>query len=102
MVDIPTPIPESTWDNAKRRLSGRPLDLLWRLVVTLVLILVIGIVASIGTVFGPVIAVAIAGALLSDDVRQAVVDLYNRNFVSVGINLRSFGETVRDALLFWR
>jgi len=102
MVSVPTPIPKSTWQRLRKAASGRPLDLLWKLLVTVVLLTLIIVTTTLGQVFGPVIAFAVLSALLSDNIRNAVSDLYNRQFHSASINVGAFFGSVRDTLLFWR
>lgn len=96
-ISVPLPVPKSVAERFRGGLSGSLLDLLWKLLVTVALLVVVGVTATLGTI-GAVIAFGIAGALISKDVRNAVGDLYNRQFASVTVNLRAFGDT----LAFWR
>jgi hypothetical protein len=81
MVRIPTPIPESIVDTTKRVLSGPLLEVLWRVLVITVGLTVLYVlaVASSGFLIG-FIAVTAISIVFSDDIRQALIDVYRRNF----------------------
>jgi hypothetical protein len=63
--------------------SGPALDLLWRVFVTAVIVGVAYLLVIASPIIGGAIAGAALGALVSARVRQAVRDLYARDFGSI-------------------
>jgi hypothetical protein len=81
---IPTPVPQSTWERLKQIGRGSLFDTLWKAFVILVTILLVGTIASLGVV-GGVVAFAIIGSLLSENVRNAYRDILDRNFAKISL-----------------
>ncbi|WP_373190028.1 hypothetical protein [Halolamina sp.] len=80
MARIPTPAPESLMDRLTRTIGGRPLDLVWAISVTVVLVGIgIALVAA-GGVVGAAIGAAALATVFNDAVREAITDIYARNF----------------------
>ena len=80
MVRVPTPAPESLVDRLKQTIGGRPMDLLWGVFVTLCLVAIgVTLVASAGAVGAAIGAVALA-TVFNEAVREAIADVYARNF----------------------
>lgn len=83
MVRIPTPIPSSTWTWLRRRATGRPLDILWAVFVTAVIITVAYYLVVMSPIIGGAIAGAALATLISERVRRAVRDIYRRDFKAI-------------------
>lgn len=83
MARIPLPLPESTWRWISGLTSGPVLDLLWRVFITAVIVGVAYLLVVASPIIGGAIAGAALGALVSARVRQAVRDLYARDFGSI-------------------
>lgn len=79
MARIPTPIPKSLVRLTKRAFTGRTLDTIWKAGV-LVLLFVVGLGFLAAGPVGYLVGGIILATLLDDAVRNAVRDLWNRNF----------------------
>lgn len=82
MARIPTLIPESVITSLRRLFAGSFGDVLWKLGVSLALVLVgyVFLSAGIWGVFGAFVGGVLISALLEDDIRDIVSDVWNRNF----------------------
>lgn len=81
MARIPTPIPESFAQNVKTFFSGTIADVLWKSLVIVVggTALLLLMAASPGFFIAFIVG-AILSAVLSDDIRAFVSDVWHRNF----------------------
>lgn len=79
MVRIPTALPESLVKTVSAIFSGSVVDVLWKVSIGVVFVVLIYLLSQMG-IFGALVASALFAALFSDDVRAAVVDLWNRDF----------------------
>ncbi len=79
MARIPTPIPKSLVQRTKRAFSGRALDTLWKLGV-LVFLFIVGIALLSAGIVGYLVGGIVLATLFDEAVRNAVSDLWNRNF----------------------
>lgn len=78
--DIPTPLPKSAVESISRAVRDETVvDLVWRAFVVVLFILLIWAIAS-ANVLGFLIGGILLGALLREDVRAFVADVWNRNF----------------------
>lgn len=81
MARIPTPIPESVGRGIRSIFMGPVLEVAWRLlVVALLLAVAYLLVVGFGGFGAAFVAGAILSALLSENIREAVSDVWNRNF----------------------
>ncbi|PCR88692.1 hypothetical protein CP557_21935 [Natrinema ejinorense] len=79
MVSIPTPIPKTLVRVVRRGFSGSVLDILWKLGVVTVLVMAAYALALLGVV-GAAISGVILASLVTEPVRNAIRDVWNRNF----------------------
>ncbi len=83
MVDIPTPIPESFIESLRAVWAGSLGDTLWKLAISVLIItLAVALLFNFGVIGGFVGAILLS-ALLEDDIRDAVVDVWNRDFAEI-------------------
>ena len=83
MARIPIPVPDSTWRWVRGLSSGPIGDLLWRGFVTALIVGLAYVLVVTSPILGGAIAGGALGTLVSPRVRQAVRDLYARDFGSI-------------------
>lgn len=82
MTDIPTLIPQSLYNRLKKLVSGSTFDILWIAFV----FAIIGFVALLLLAMGPIgyiIGFVMLSTLLSEAIRDAVVDVLRRDFATL-------------------
>ncbi|NLV14361.1 hypothetical protein [Haloarcula argentinensis] len=79
MVRIPTALPESIVETVGGIFSGGFVDVLWKVTIGVLFLALIYLLSLMG-IFGALIASALFSTLFSDDVRAAVIDIWNRDF----------------------
>jgi len=78
-MNVPTPIPESAVGNIRSFFGGGTLDVIWKALVIGFILVSVYVLAAAGIV-GGIVAGIVLGALLSDDVRAILSDLWHRDF----------------------
>jgi CRISPR/Cas system endoribonuclease Cas6 (RAMP superfamily) len=83
MVDIPTPIPESVVESLGNIWAGSLGDTLWKLSISILIVIgALALLINFGIV-GGFVGTILLSALLEDDIRDAVVDFWNRDFAEI-------------------
>lgn len=83
MARIPTPIPESTAERLSSIARGPILDLLWKVLVTVVVVGIALTLAAAGGAIGlvgGVLAIIVLSIVLERPLTEAFRDIWNRNF----------------------
>lgn len=81
MARIPTPIPESAVANVRAFFRGTAVDVLWKAFVLVMLgLLLLALAAASPGFFVAFVIGAVLSAVLSDDIRAIVSDVWHRNF----------------------
>lgn len=84
MVRIPTAFPESIVETVGGIFSGSAVDVLWKVTIGVLFLALIYFLSLMG-IFGALIASALFSTLFSDDVRAAVIDIWNRDFWTANV-----------------
>jgi len=84
MVRIPTALPESIVETVGSIFSGSVVDVLWKLTIGVLFLILIYLLAQMG-IFGAFVASALFTTLFNDDVRAAVIDIWNRDFWTANV-----------------
>lgn len=79
---VPIPIPSSTWSRLKAILGRSLVDIVWIALVTAGILLVFYVLIAFGPL-GYVVAAALAGSLVNERIREAVADVYRRDFATL-------------------
>lgn len=80
MASIWTPAPESTVKRLKQTMGGRPADIVWAIFVTALLITLGILLVAVGGVAGAAVGAIALASVFSEAVREAIRDVYGRNF----------------------
>jgi len=80
MARIPTLIPSSVVESVGNILSGSVADTIWKIgIATMLAVFAYVLIASLGALGGFIGAILLS-ALIEDDIRDIVVDIWNRDF----------------------
>ena len=80
MVRIPTLIPESFITSLRSVFSGGVIDILWKVSIAVLITAFAYILLAAFGVIGGFFGAILLSALIEDDIRAAVVDVWNRDF----------------------
>lgn len=88
MTRVPTPIPESTWQQVTTFLRRGAISIAWKLLVlTVATILILAAAANVG-VLGSILLGLFISVVLADDVQALVSDVWHRNFHEIKLNFQ--------------